>query len=367
MKLNKGIVFILLFLCAEIFPLFAQGAASTLQYSAWIAYWKKDGGAAEVLTHPQVLKEVSPFGYSVKADGTIADTAKIDQSPWTSLFQGVGTSTSIIPTVMWSDTNPIFTILSHTASRTAHIKQIVDLVNSHNFAGIDIDYENKKLATRTYFSLFLKQLSTALHANRKSLVCSIESRTPLASRFVKIPNTVEYVNDYSVIGSSCDEVRVMAYDQGNIDLSLDKSKGSANYYMPIADPDWVSKVLTETLKSIPRSKVVLGVATYGREYQVSTSTSGFQYKILKSISYKDALSLAQSVGSTPYRNNAGELSFSFASSTYPGGPLVPYFVTYTDSISLADKVALAKQYKLKGVALFKIDGDDDQNIWNILN
>jgi hypothetical protein len=39
-------------------------------------------------------------------------------------------------------------------------------------------------------------------------------------------------------------------------------------------------------------------------------------------------------------------------------------VTFPDSTSISDEIALAKQFGLPGVMLFKADGDIDPAIWN---
>ncbi|MEI7777532.1 MAG: glycosyl hydrolase family 18 protein [bacterium] len=346
----------------------AAVAPSGLSYSTWLAYWKKDASVADILPHLNSFVEISPFSYTVRSDGTLADTALIDQSPWTGLFTAASSSgVKIIPTVAWSDSASIYNVLSSTKLRNSHVQQIMSVVTSHNFAGIDIDYENKTLATKAGFSAFLKQLGTALHAKKKIMACSIEARTPLSSRFVNIPKTTSYVNDFSVINQYCDEVRIMAYDQYNVDIVLNKSKGGGlNYYAPISDTDWVKKVIMETLGTINRKKIVLAVATYARDYTVVQNGNSYSYTNPKSIAYNDAMALAQSKSLVPTRNSAGELGFAYmvASSTAPS---VLHYVSISDAGSISDKIRLARAYSLKGVAVFKIDGSEDPQIWNILN
>jgi spore germination protein YaaH len=42
------------------------------------------------------------------------------------------------------------------------------------------------------------------------------------------------------------------------------------------------------------------------------------------------------------------------------------FVTYSDALSAADKMAIAKRYGLLGVTFFKIDGEEDPAIWSLI-
>lgn len=44
----------------------------------------------------------------------------------------------------------------------------------------------------------------------------------------------------------------------------------------------------------------------------------------------------------------------------------PHVVTVDDAESVAEKIAIAKKYKLRGVSLFKIDGLTDPKVFEIL-
>ena len=338
----------------------AEIYAATFSRAVWIPYWKEDEGATEVSMHLDRVTELSPFVYEVNADGIIVDKGKLDQAPWPDLFAKTRASkTRIIPTITWTDSDAIHKALSSTALRTAHINAILGLVAKNDFGGIDIDYENKHAKTRVYFSRFLREFGIALYRKYKDsklLSCTIEARTPLLSRFKIIPKNIEYANDFTIINRYCDEVRIMAYDQFNIDIKLNKQKGSNAKYAPIADIDWVKKVLDEALRSISRKKIMLTIPTYGYEYEVV----GTQYNKLHSISYQDAMGIARGRGITPLRNRAGELSYEYQD----GG--TTHLVWFSDAKGAADKIALAKKYKLRGVAIFKIDGTGDQALWSLL-
>ena len=132
-----------------------------------------------------------------------------------------------------------------------------------------------------------------MHAKKKHLSCTIEPRTPLSSLYYVPPTArVERANDYAVLNKYCDEIRIMTYDQTTIDVKLNDLRGGKDFYAPIADVSWVHKVLVNALASFPANKIMLGIPTYGYEYEVDPIGGRLrEYKIVRSWSYLDAYPL----------------------------------------------------------------------------
>jgi spore germination protein len=360
-------------------------AATKLKFGGWLPFWKKQVGANDTSLHLDQLQEISPFSYEVNPSGTLRDTMKITQGFWPGWLSAIrDLKIKIIPTVAWFDRAGIYKLLSSKKKRTAHVSNIVSMVKKQNFSGVDIDYEDKSAETGPYFSSFIKSLSAQLHAKNKILACTVEGRTPLTSLFDKIPPDHQYANDYSVLNRYCDEVRIMAYDQGTIDLTLNRERGNGQWYVPVADKTWVEKILNETLKTISPKKIMLGVPTYGYEYQVVRDGDHITYSRIRSYTYSQAVSLASTLGVIPTRNIAGELSFSYATTTVTtSSPALTFvasstvlnpsisanssitrLVWFSDANAIADKISLAQKYKLRGVFFFKLDSEQDPAMWD---
>lgn len=380
----------------------ASVAPTSFEVSGWIPYWRTATGTADVIPHLSQMTEVNPFGYTVKQDGTLYDAAGIGKGDWTALITAAkAKKVRVIPTVMWSDTDSIHNVLSNKTLRSKHIQAIVDMVYQNNFDGVDIDYEGKRAEDINNYSAFLKELYTKI--GNKWVMCTIEARTPVDSRYLNTPpaDATTYANDLTQINKYCDRVKLMTYDQESADVKLNKAH-ETSLYSPIADAAWITKVVNLMSKDIKKSKIELGVATYGYIYQVMPQSDGtYDYSLLEAFNPSYATTLAAQLGITPMRNSAGELSFTYVPDTLaraglpsqsklasyaPAGTPTSllaavgatqiakaedtqspfYMLWWSDSKAIADKVALAKKLGVRGVAVFKMDGGEDQAMWTAL-
>jgi len=347
-----------------------SSAATAFEVAGWIPYWRAATGTTDVLPNIRRLTAVMPFGYIVQNDGTLHDAFSLSATSSTSTASVLRASarankTRFIPTVMWSNGAAIERILSNGESRRALEDAIAALATENDFDGIDINFENKTAETKPYFSLFLKGLYQRM--GKKWVYCSIEARTPPSSAFAVIPPTLEYANDFVAINKYCDRVAIMTYDQGTIDLKLNSS-ASSTPYIPLSDPKWVEKVINLTSKSIAKSKLLIGVPTYGYEYELVPLAQGYRYNIQWAFNPRYATELATELGLTPVRNRAGEMSFVYQPTTTPAAATTTELriAWWSDAKAIGDKIALAKKLGVRGIAIFKLDAGQDPALWNIL-
>ena len=371
-------------------------AKGAFEISGWVPDWRAATGTADVLPHLSQMTSVMPFGYKV-VNGQLIDQAQITQAPWPAFIAAAkAQKVRVVPTVEWGDGNDIQNILSNTTTRIALEDSIANMVMQNGFDGVDIDFEAKKSDTINYFSTFLKGLYQRMGS--KWVYCTVEARMPLVDRYSPgatiPPDATDYANNYAAMNQYCDRVELMAYDQGTIDVRLDAARSAP--YAPVADPGWVSDLISLAAQTISRNKLIVGVATYGYEYTVTPQPdSSYQYQVLWAFNPAYATQIAAQLNITPHRTSAGELGFTYnpnalaalaptngnstqtqqdapANATVANdgsqtGTNQPFnYVTWSDAQSIADKVALAHSLGVRGVAVFSLGGAEDQGMWSVL-
>ena len=370
------------------------GAASSMEVSGWVPWWQETMGLKSATKQLSKLDSVYAFAFEVESDGSLIDKAGLDERNWENFFRSAKRAdVEVIPSIMWSDGDSIHRVLSDEEKRADHIDEIVEMVEDGDFDGVNIDYESKLAETNPYFSMFLEELKEEL--DNKLLTCAIEARTPPESLYRTVPANLEYANDYDEIAKHCDIVELMTYDQQRADLDMnDLRKGEP--YMPVADTAWVEKVLQLALEDIPADKIRLGVPTYGRQWTVTVAPEWYRdYTSKGAINLPDAKELAKENNVEEGRNAAGETSFTYFDEKSPFKILdalpvpdgtragfeaaakallfanftkmdVPVeMVWYSDAAAVSEKVDLIEKYALNGIAIFKIDGEEDQGIWKL--
>ena len=226
---------------------------------ASLPFWNITQGSDTVLAHKGDFTEVSPWMYGLSANGVQINT---QYPPGTSgavnqeLTRLRAAGMRIVPTLA-NVTNgtftyqPVASMLHNPTLMKQHIAAIVDLVRAHDYAGIDIDYENLRAGDRQAFTTFITDLGHALHAHHKMLSVAVFAKTTNAG--VDPRNVAQ---NFAAIGRVADQVRIMAYDY----------HWATSPPGPVAPLPWVRSVLKYAKSQIPARKIILGVPLYGYDW-----------------------------------------------------------------------------------------------------
>lgn len=260
-----------------------------------------------------------------------------NQNPeYTKVLQSLGMR--VVPAIQNSGFNPeyVHTMVSDPAQRASHVASLITIVTQEQYDGIDIDYESLYLKDRDDFSLFIEELSTALHEQGKLLSVTVHPKTSDAA-----PWEAARAQDWARLGAAADLFKIMIYDYSS----------GPNEAGPIAPVDWALQVVAYAVEQVPAEKVYVGLPFYGYDYAVGTK---------KSLTWIGAQALSNRYNATIQRDNSNEAWFKYEL----GGE---HTVFFNDAQATEFKVQtiLEKHPDLAGFSIWVLGGEDPKN-WDVL-
>ena len=333
--------------------------------TGWVPYYSMKTALPDVLNNIDLIKEVMPFWYTLKFDGKNKVAVVTDlyapanpsvpiSEPLTAMRNA---GLSIIPTITdGTDKLVLAGLLKNPTSRTQIVNAIMNLVRTNNYDGIDLDFEgfafvdgnNTWNSTAPLWVAFVKELSIALHAEKKLLSVS----TP----YVLNPNDAQkgyYVYAWAAIASSIDKLRIMTYDYSVAKVG------------PLGPITWAERTVQYAVSIMPASKVFVGVPGYGRDW-VTAVTGVCPANVVNTIKagakaatfvMRDAQALAATYGAVPtYDEKSGEMTFSYQK-VYNGTTATGLATSctasrtawYQDARGWALRAALVTKYRIGGI------------------
>lgn len=333
--------------------------------TGWVPYYSMKTALPDVLNNIDLIKEVMPFWYTLKFDGKAKAAVITDlyapanpSVPITEPLNAMrNAGLSIIPTITdGTDKLVLAGLLKNPASRTQIVSAIMNLVRTNNYDGIDLDFEGFAFvdgnttwtSTAPSWVAFVKELSSALHAEKKLLSVS----TP----YVLNPSEAQkgyFVYAWAEIASSIDKLRIMTYDY------------SVSKVGPLGPITWAERTVQYAISIMPASKVFVGVPGYGRDWV--TAVSGVcPANVINAVKpgakaatfvMRDAVALAATYGSVPtYDEKSGEMTFSYQK-VYNGTTATGLATSctasrtawYQDARGWALRAALVTKYRIGGI------------------
>ncbi len=273
--------------------------------------------------HPGLVTYLSPFWYEVSSSGSIvskpegnaATLAAQDHLPLMPLFNNASGTDAF---------------LRSSSLRTTAINNIATVVKSKKYAGVQIDFQRLKVSDRSDLTRFMQSLKKALPKN-VSLSMSV---VPLTSK-----SGQSQAYDFAALDKAVSSMVLMAYDL----------HGDGTVPGPVAPYAWVKKSIATALKAgIAPQKLYLGIANYGYLWTSgSTKAKTIPLKVMHQHKY----------GAYTWNPTYRE-----AYDKYTAGG-TSHIIWFENDRAAADRIALAKQYHLGGVAFWRL-GYEDAKWWN---
>lgn len=304
-----------------------------------VPYWDEEAARQTIEDNHSSIDVASPWSYAVTSTGAVElqpDLEPAGEQALATRLRELGIK--VIPTIanttdgLW-DPDTVSKVIRNANLRRVHVQSVVSLVDSKGFDGIQIDYEDLTPADRLSFSAFVTDLSQSLHDIGKVLYVTVHVKED-----DKGYDQRNQSQDYAAIGKAADLVCLMAYD-------WHWGTGPSG---PIAPYDWVERVIRYSVTQIPANKIVLGVGLFGYDWVESKAENLTWRQVVALAADKQADEEWDVGGQSPH--------FSY---TLDG---VQHEVWYENGRSAAAKFSLARQYRLGGVELWRLGGEDP-TIW----
>jgi spore germination protein YaaH len=342
--------------------------------TGWLPYYSMKTYLPAVLSNADLIREIMPFWYTLKYDGKTKKTVIADvyssANPSVPIAEPLAAlrnaGMTIIPTISdGTDQMVLANLLAKPVSRKQVVDSIVATVASQNYDGIDLDFEGFAFidsnttwkTTAPNWVLFVKELSTALHAQKKIL--------SITSPYQFNPTEAQkgyFVYSWAQIASSIDRLRIMTYDY------------STSRPGPIGPIAWTEKTVKYAISIMPASKVYLGLPGYGKDWvtKVEGVCPSNLAKIITpsakagTFLMRDAASIAATYGAVPtYNETFAEVTFSYKRD-YAGQTSSGLSTTCTASRtawhqnaqSYSLRTQLVAKYQLGGVAQWVIGQEE---------
>jgi spore germination protein YaaH len=316
-----------------------------LLVKASIPYWDQRLAVRSFQDHVEQLDIVSLFWYYLTDDGLIRkyQYAQEDASIISFAHENGVQVTAVITNLpeeagsSW-DSGRVERMLVDRESRARHIADITEKLESLGFDGVTIDYEGVVGGQRENFTLFIQELAAALHRTNKLVGVALHPKTGEPSDYMYD------FQDWVSLAAAADHLYIMAYGE-----HWDGGEPG-----PIASYGWVERIVRYASSlQVPKNKLFLGIPLYGYDWaEGSTDATGLTYSDVGKL-------IARYSPELEWDSNARSPHFHYV------GDRRDHEVWFENARSVGEKIRLADEVGLAGVAFWRLGGEDPK-LWETI-
>lgn len=293
------------------------------------AYAYPYGTESQLRTIVPTLSAILPFSWGFTTAGELIPLA--DES-MRRIAGEHGTAAVMVLTPL-SDkgvfNNQLITaVLQDRVARSNFLANIMQVVQSSNYAGVDIDFEYIKKSDSIEFIAFCAELAAMLHRRGRVLSIALAPKT-----YADQPGLLYEGHDYRELGKVVDLALLMTYEWGY-------AYGPPMAVSPVYE---VEKVINYALAEMPADKILMGTPSYGYDWTLPISKE----RPARSISTTEAYQLAWQHGAAIEYDELSQAPFF----TYQADGQ-EHIVWFEDLRSLQAMITVAQNKKLRGLGVW---------------
>lgn len=232
-------------------------------------------------------------------------------------------------------------ILNDYEKREAMIENLMDLVEEYNLDGVNVDFENMNESDKDVYSRFLIELAPRLKKIGKTL--SVDVTAPDGSE------TWSLCFDRNTIANVADYIVFMAYDQYG--TSSNKAGTTAGY-------NWVEANIKKFLgqEDVDPEKIILGIPLYMRLWEEEEDGTAKP----EVVNMRDMFDVLPENQVATWDE---ELKQYYVEYEEDGKK---YKMWVENEKSVGEKINLANQYNLAGIAFWEKDRETNDEFWTFV-
>lgn len=222
-------------------------------------------------------------------------------------------------------------LLRDPVARGALIENLAQTIAAQGFAGVDIDFEYIPAEDAAAYADFVRAVRARLEPSGLTVMVALAPKTSADQQGLLYES-----HDYAALGAAADDVLLMTYEWG---YALSEP-------MAVAPINKVEQVVRFAVSQIPPEKIFMGIPNYGYDW---------------TLPYIKGQSRARSLGNVQAVEQAVQAGAPIRFDAEAQSPHYNYWreraeheVWFEDARSIRAKLALAGEYRLRGVSVWNI-------------
>ncbi len=234
-------------------------------------------------------------------------------------------------------------LLQNPTAQATILESLAQIMTAQGFAGVDIDFEYIPPENAERYADFIRTARDRLEPQGFTVMVALAPKTSADQ-----PGLLYEAHDYAALGAAADDVLLMTYEWGY----------ALSAPMAVSPINKVEQVVRFATSVISPDKIFMGIPNYGYDW---------------TLPYIQGQSRARSLGNVQATEQAIQVGAPIQFDETAQSPHYNYWreraeheVWFEDARSIRSKLALASEYRLRGISIWNIMRYFPQ-LWLVLN